>query len=179
MLRYYFILGKEDLVRQYEQVFLLDADLRVVAPVTEEDIFSDGITAVQHYNCLGDPAVPTEDRKESVAYCPQVGSAYYHGAIVGGQTEAFLKMAQAVVAGLDQDLNKRLVASWWEESHLNRYLNLVSKPAKVLTPSYCYPETNITYYIQRWGQNFPRKIMQIDKPKRRKDQLASLSNQKA
>ena len=41
---------------------------------------------------------------------------------------------------IDSDLKKNIIAVWHDETHWNKYLS-ETLPSKILTPSYCYPET--------------------------------------
>lgn len=135
--RYHEFLRARQLLAEFDQIFYLDADMEWVAPAG--DIFSDGITATRHpgffvNNQSGSP----EHREQSQAYLSG-NRFYYCGGFNGGNTHAYLDMAQTIVNAIDYDLRQGIVAVWHDESHMNRYLHH-NPPAKVLSPSYCFPE---------------------------------------
>jgi histo-blood group ABO system transferase len=137
--RYHAVMSQRDLLMQYDNVFYGDADALFVDHVAEDDIFSDGITATVHSgyhvrNRWGSP----ESNPASAAYVASVRT-YFCGGFNGGTSEAYLKMAEAIRNGVDSDKAKGIIAVWHDESHLNRYL-YDNPPARVLSPSFCYPE---------------------------------------
>lgn len=162
--RYHAILSLAYTLEHYTHIFVLDADLKVIASVLPEEVCGEGITAVSHYNQLGDAVMPVETNPQSNAAMPARGVAYYHGCFIGGERKAFLAMAEQIVRWMDEDYSRHIVAAWFEESYLNKYLWL-HPPAKVLTPAYCYPETNAAYYVRKWGKDYAPKVIQIDKRK--------------
>jgi histo-blood group ABO system transferase len=137
--RYHAIMSQRGVLAQYDHIFYADADAQFVAPVTGEDIFSNGITATVHsgYFARNTGGTP-ETRPASAAYVAGVRQ-YYCGGFNGGTSEAYLQMAEAIRNGVDADKAKGLMAIWHDESHLNRYL-FDHPPARVLSPSFCYPE---------------------------------------
>jgi histo-blood group ABO system transferase len=161
LMRYHTILEQRDELQQYDYIFYMDVDLRVVNRIAPEEILSHGITAVLH----GGFPTTFERRTESTAY---VGSnpPYYQGTIVGGPTASFLRMCKIISWNIDEDDSHGIVAVWHDESHLNRYL-LDNPPSKVLSPAYCFSDGCICN-IHRWPvhliQQSPIKINHIEKP---------------
>lgn len=152
------------LISQYQYCFYTDVDMRWVARVTEDEICSDGITATEHPGYVGRVGTP-ENRQESRAYCPPA-PVYFCGGFNGGTTKAFLKMSKAISEAIDEDDRKGIQAIWVDESHLQRYL-YDNPPAKILSPSFCYPE-NDSYYKPIWeaaGRSFDAKLIALDKSK--------------
>ncbi len=135
--RYHTFLDHRALWTFYEQVFYVDIDAVFVDYVGSE-IFSDGITATLHHNQKDNLL---ENRKDSFAYLPKADQ-YYCGGFNGGRTAAYLEMARAIVAAVDKDEQKKVLACWHDESHLNKYL-ADNPPAKVLSSDYCYPEPEL------------------------------------
>ena len=177
-----FLEQKEFLLANYDQVFYVDADMQFVAPVG--DIFSDGITATLHpgyfqhpkrgirrkaapgqtlepgLTYIGHAAGYSEINPESTAYLLD-NEFYYCGGFQGGSTQAYLRAAETISANIDADLRKGIVAIWHDESHWNRYLN-DNPPAKVLSPSYCFPEGYDGGY--GWSaQAYPPVLVATDK----------------
>ncbi len=136
------------LLVMFDQLFYIDADMLFVAPVGEE-IFSDGITATLHPGYVGTQGTP-ERRMESRAWIPKdQPSKYYCGGFNGGKTEAFLDMATVINFSVGKDESRGITAIWNDESHLNHFLHY-NRPAKILDPSYCYPDVKNDYYVSKW-----------------------------
>jgi histo-blood group ABO system transferase len=144
--RYHTFLTYTNLLRRYDQLFYCDVDMLFVAPVGEE-IFSDGITATEHPGYTGLSGDP-ERNPLSTAYLPNPRT-YFCGGFIGGATEAFLRMAETIKMNVDIDKENGVMARWHDESHSNRYL-YDNPPAKILTPSYCYPDVKNDYYHKIW-----------------------------
>lgn len=151
LMRYHTMLTKRETLSRYDNVFYSDADNLFVAPVAEEDVFSDGITATAHPGYVGLHGTP-ETNPRSTAYQPNVRT-YFCGGFNGGTSVAFLRMAGEIVQAVNADDAKGVVALWHDESHLNRYL-YDYPPARILTPSFCYPNTEKGggFYANIWKQ---------------------------
>jgi len=139
--------------------------MRFIAPVTEEEILSDGITATQHPGYVGTPGTP-ETRPESLAYVGQLLRNYFCGGFNGGTSYAYLTMARNIRDSIDQDKAKGITAVWFDESHLNRYL-FHDPPAKILSPAFCYPDVRHEFYRDIWrkaglGEVVP-KLLALEK----------------
>jgi len=148
LLRYHLFTEQKELLRWYENIFYSDADMRFVAPVTEEEVLSDGITATQHPGYIGTPGTP-ETRKESKAYIGEPLRNYFCGGFNGGTSHAYLTMAENIKNAIDEDKKKNITAIWYDESHLNRYL-FFNPPAKILSPAFCYPDIRNDFYKDIW-----------------------------
>lgn len=146
--RYHLFTEQQQILSQYENLFYSDVDMRFVAPVAEEEIFSDGITATQHPGYVGLGGTP-ETRPISTACVNAPLRHYFCGGFNGGAAEVFLLMSRNIRAAVDADERNGVVAVWHDESHLNRYL-CTFPPAKVLSPSFCYPDVAGDYYRNIW-----------------------------
>jgi len=169
LMRYHTFMASATILAEYEYLFYCDADMLFVATITEDEILSDGITATLHPGYLNLPGTP-ERNENSAAYCPKV-EKYYAGGFNGGKTDAFLRMAEWIIEGVNKDQDKNVKAVWNDESFLNRYLN-ENPPSKVLSPEFCYPENAVTtgYYKTIWTNagypdGFVPKLMALEKPK--------------
>jgi hypothetical protein len=168
--RYHTFLGMIDYLQSFSHIYYTDVDMRFVAPVTEEDIWTDGIIATEHPGYVNLNGTP-EKNPASTAYCPILRN-YFCGGFNGGTTEAFLNMSETIAAAVDQDTRNGIKAVWNDESHLNRYL-YDNPPARVLSPSFCYPESEYRrpggYYSAIWRaagrQNIEPKLIALDKVK--------------
>lgn len=160
--RYHTILLAEKYLELHEHVFYSDIDMEFVGQIGQE-IFSDGITATLHPGHIQDAVKPVETNPYSTA-CAIGAKNYYCGGFNGGTRQSFLAMAQTIARNVDDDADTGIVAKWHDESHLNKYL-MDNPPAKVLSPSYCYPSNEQrAWFIEKWGgQDYERKIVCIDK----------------
>lgn len=170
LLRYHFFLEQEPLLGQYDFLFYADADMRFVADVAADEICANGITATEHPGFLHTPGTP-ESRPESTAYVDRDAiRTYFCGGFNGGPAKAYLQMAKYIRNSVDTDLANGIVAVWYDESHLNRYL-YHWPPAKILSPAFCYPDVHWRqlWYWERWrwvrgdDYDFQPKLMAIDK----------------
>jgi Glycosyltransferase family 6 len=179
--RYHTFLKAEHVLRQWSHVFYTDADMRFVAPIKNEDVVSNGITATLHpgfaharvdadtKDYVGTYGEPERANTRSTAYIPEnAHNKYFCGGFNGGTVDAYLKMANTVRDNIDTDhanFGSNYMAKWHDESHLNRYL-YDNPPARILTPSFCYPED----YAGDWGWEknlYTPKLLALDKRKRR------------
>lgn len=147
LMRYHTMLEHIDLWESYDQIFYIDADMLFVAPVGTE-IFSEGLTATLHPGYVGTRGTP-ETNPNSYAYCSH-NTAYYCGGFQGGSALHYLNMADQLAMDIGLDERRGMMAVWHDESHWNRYL-ADHLPAKVLDPSYCYPENAGAHYLDKWA----------------------------
>jgi hypothetical protein len=161
MQRYHVIAEEADRFADASHVFHIDADMLVVAPVGREILGS--LVGTTHPGYVGRRGT-YEARPESSAYvAPHEGRVYYCGGFVGGERERFLRLAEAIRDGVDEDARKGIVPLWHDESHLNRYF-VGHPPDLTLSPSYCYP-ANDREYVRSWPERYERRIVALDKPR--------------
>lgn len=163
LMRYHTMLSQKELLSRYEYMFYCDVDMLFVNRALEEDILSEGITATLHPGYINQ--IPQLERNpNSTAFIPSV-KKYYCGGFNGGNTSEFLKMAEVLDRNIQTDKQRRVLAVWHDESHLNKYLEH-NPPSKVLSPSYCYPEVNVPYYKRIWGdRDYEPILIAIEKHK--------------
>lgn len=150
----------------YDHLFLADADMRCVGPIGPE-ILGGGITATQHPGYVGLPVdlLPYERRPGSECYVPlSHGVRYYAGGFIGGQRDAYLRMAEGVAGMIDRDVARGVVPQWHDESAVNRYL-AGHEPAVVLDPRFCCPEDSSWYRSALWRTDYSAdaRIVALDK----------------
>ncbi|RGP16798.1 family 6 glucosyltransferase [Parabacteroides gordonii] len=154
-----FLRIKEQLERETDYLYFFNANMQFRVPVGKEflpDDFSNGLVGCMFPWSYNETNLEFGyDRNPmSTAYIPEgEGDFYYAGALIGGKTEAFLKMSETIRNKTDVDDKKGVIAVCHDESHLNRYF--LDNPPKCLTPAYCYPE--------RWKSPFPEIIRLFDK----------------
>lgn len=139
LMRYHAMLAQGNLLSQYDQIFYMDIDMLVCSPVTGDDIFSEGLTAVIH---AGYPDA-FERRRKSTAFV-EGHPMYYTGAFIGGNRRSFISMCETIAHNVDTDGINGIKAVWYDESHLNRYL-VDNPPLKKLSPAYCFPEAVLNH----------------------------------
>jgi histo-blood group ABO system transferase len=161
--RYHTFLSKEPVLSHFDYLWYCDADMEFVAPVG--DIFppaSAGLVATLHPGFVGLRGTP-ETRVASTAFC-NYNKAYYCGGFQGGEATAYLGAMAKMASNIDADTKSGITAVWHDESHWNRFL-ADNPPAKVLTPSYCYPEGYSGEY--RWQpRDYEPILMALDKRRR-------------
>lgn len=177
LMRYHLFLQQEEKLKDYDYVFYMDADMRVVAKISDE-IFGDGLTAAEHpmYSLRKQYIPPYEPNKASTAYIPRPGKVidengkprfkpyYYAGGFQGGVAKDFIEAMKVMKKNIDKDFDNNYTAIWNDESHWNRYLS-EHEPAIVLSPAYIYPDSLIKeYYEPLWGCSYEPKIVTLTKP---------------
>jgi len=159
LMRFSMFISQKEILKHNEYLFFCNANLNFVASVGEEILpVTENLVALQQPGYWDKPreAFPYETNPKSTAYIPfDKGTYYVMGALNGGKTESFLKMAEVLQKNIDKDLHHNIIAVWHDESHLNAYL--ADKEFKLLNPSYGYPED--------WDLPFIPKIQIVDKRK--------------
>lgn len=162
--RYHTFLKIESLLDEYDQIFYVDIDAVFVAPVGEE-IFSGGITATLHPGYVGTSGTPERRIESMVAIPPGSSNKYFCGGFNGGNAQEFIHMARYIRDLIDIDTANGIIPIWHDESATNYYL-YHNPPAKILGPSYCYPENAGPHYLDKWaaaGINPTPKILALTK----------------
>lgn len=178
LMRYHLFLQQEELLKEYDYIFYLDADMRVVQKISDE-ILGTGLTAAEHpmYSLRKQYIPPYEPNPESTAYIHRPGKVveengrprfqpyYYAGGFQGGTTKDFIDAMHVMRDNIDKDFNKGYTAIWNDESHWNKYLSDFKGDLVVLSPAYVYPDSLIKeYYEPIWGRSYEPKIITLTKP---------------
>lgn len=177
LMRYHLFLNEEEKLKEYDYIFYLDADMKVVSKVSDE-ILGEGLTAAEHpmYSLRPQYIPPYEPNKNSTAYIPRPGKIidesgkprfkpyYYAGGFQGGKAKEFIEAMKEMKSNIDKDFNSNYIAIWNDESHWNKYLS-EHEPSIVLSPAYVYPDSLINeYYVPLWGRTYEPKIITLTKP---------------
>jgi histo-blood group ABO system transferase len=165
LMRYHAMLKQRELLSRFSHVFYLDVDMLVNSSIKAEEICADGMTVVQH------PGYPTtfERNPISTAFVKEDDAyhSYYQGCFVGGITDCFIRFCETITKNIDTDDSNGVMAIYHDESHLNRYM-IDNPPAKVLSPSYCFPGPAHIRFPERWMRvhptKFVAKIRHLEKP---------------
>lgn len=158
LFRYRSLLAHSEIAARFDYLFQCDADMRFVGDVGEKILGE--LVATEHPGYL--QTLPRnlnyERRLESLARVGKhEGERYHCGGFQGGSARRFLEAAERMAWAIDVDKEHGIIALWHDESHWNRYL-VDNPPDRVLSPSYCYPET---WTYQRLP--FERKLLALDK----------------
>lgn len=179
LMRYHLFLNEEEKLKDYDHIFYLDADMRVLQKISDE-ILSEGLLAAEHpmYALRNEYIPPYEPNPESTAFIKRPGRVvdengkkrfqpyYIAGGFQGGTSKEFIKAMKVMRENIDLDFNKNYTARWNDESHWNKYVfDLYDGPLIVLGAEYIYPDSLIQeYYEPIWGKKLEPKIMTLTKP---------------
>jgi len=117
-----------------DYLFACDADMLFVNEVGDE-ILSECVGTVNpgYVGIRG----PYEECRVSTAYvAPHEGTIYFAGGFYGGTSAKFFEMLSGLLMLVDADLKRGLIATWHDESYLNRYF-IDHEPTLVLPRPYC------------------------------------------
>lgn len=178
LMRYHLFLQQEEYLKQFDYLFYLDLDMRLVNTVGDEILPREGLMAAQHpmYALDRKFVPPYEPNETSASFIPRPGRViddngrprfeplYFAGGFQGGKTEPFVKAMKGAMDLIEQDLKQSYIPIWNDESAWNRYL-FDNPPEVVLNPSYVYPDSMIEpYYKKIWGRDYLPRIITITKP---------------
>lgn len=165
LMRYHLFLQQEEILKTYDYIFYMDADMRVVDTIGDE-ILGEKLTAACHpgYEIRKEVRAPYETNPNSTAYM-NIPQYYYAGGFQGGKSGPFIEAMKTMRKNIDKDFNNNYMARWNDESHWNRYL-FDNPPSVVLSSSYIYPDSLIENYYEPivWGRKIAPKIITITKP---------------
>jgi len=140
--RFHTILNEKESYSELDYLIYLDADMLVNEEIVEDEIlFDSDFIGVHHPGFYKKKQVmPYERKKTSEAYVDIQGEIYWQGCFWGGKVNAIIELCETLSRRVDKDLEKGIIAEWWDESHLNKfYLENISR-VKTLQPEYAFPE---------------------------------------
>jgi hypothetical protein len=146
LFRFRYFLSIRNELEQMDYLMFSNSNLVFVKEIKPDDILPRDekneklfVTTHPGYELMSIWNAPFERNKKSTAYVPyNLGKKYVIGALNGGKTDAFLKMAETLNNNITIDLKKNYIARWHDESHLNCYI-IKEENYRLLPPSYCYP----------------------------------------
>lgn len=184
LLRYSMFLQEEEKLKDYDYIFYMDVDMRIVNVVGDE-ILGQGLTIAPHpgYFLRKELYPPYEPNDKSASFIKRPGKVvmmdgqprfmpfYAAGGFQGGTATSYLKAMKETKKLIDIDLNKNsYIPIWNDETAWNKYVFDCQTKEEIeqtifLTPSYIYPDSLIKeYYEKFWGQSYPPKIITLTKP---------------
>lgn len=147
---------------QLDYLFFFNANMVFLRTIKPREILptgSDKFVSVIHPYYYETPlTAPFEKNPDSLAYFdPAKAKHYYQGCLSGGTAAEYLEMSRLLIENIDKDLKKDIISVWWDESHMNVYLNQ-RDDVRAIDPGFAIPEL-------RMNGTFPYKgkIMQLDK----------------
>lgn len=174
--RYHLFLKQEELLKEYDFIYYIDADMKFVARVGDE-ILGD-LVAAPHpgYYVRKEYIPPYEPNEKSASFIPRPGRVveengkkrflpfYAAGGFQGGRSENFIAAMKVMREMIDVDFTQNnYIPIWNDETAWNKYLFL-NPPTVYLTPSYVYPDSLIAaYYVKLWGRNFVPRLITLTK----------------
>lgn len=145
LMRFHMFLGiEEQLKRDTDFLYYFNANLKFESPAGTDMLPPDGgngLVGTLHpsFSRKTNLEFDYERRETSQAYIPYgMGMHYYAGGLQGGRTDAYLHLCHTIRSWTDTDLSNGIVATWHDESLLNRYF--LENPPFVLSVAYCYVE---------------------------------------
>lgn len=152
--RFHVYYAQKDLLKDFDYLYAIDADMEFLADVGEE-ILGD-LVATRHWGFLEKPGTYCGNKK-STAYVTRKDRKHYCcGAFYGGKSSEVMTLLETVIRNVDTDLAKNIIPKWHDESYINRYF-IDHTPTVFLSPSYCFP--------LGWDLPFePKLVTLVDKP---------------
>lgn len=123
-------------------IYYFDVDTYLVDYVGEEVIPNgeDKLSVVSHpYNLLDPNYNSFETNRQSIAFIENWKDyTYIHASFFGGYKNNFLSMCEDVKKLIDVDLKHNIIAKWYDESYLNKYV--IDNKCKILDCGYSHPD---------------------------------------
>ena len=160
------VLKAKDSLIEFDYLLFLDADMRVVDDVLEEDLFTDKEYIGVHHPChfLGmEPhtrypgAFETNSKSCAAITSEDDISTYWQGCLWGGKVPYVIEMIEELDKRTKDDASRNVIAVWHDESQLNKFFVENKSEVHTLEPQFAYPEVFSDYC------NFNPKIVHLAK----------------
>jgi len=147
LFRYHYFLEIEHLLVLFDYIYFFNANISFLGLIGKEFLPSEnqssGLVAVNHAGYIKKYPIfyPYERSAKSMAYLPyqkKHSYGYFWGGINGGRASAYLKLCKTLCQWIDTDKKNHMLAVFHDESHFNKYINLVG--AQVMPSIYGWPE---------------------------------------
>lgn len=145
LLRYHFFVDAQPLISGCDYLYFCNANARFVRDVAADILPRPQrpLVLVQHPGYLDSDIAEMpycRDSASTACVALREGEYYFMGGINGGRTDRFLQMAIELKRQIDQDRAQGVLATWHDESHLNRYAIDHADELTVLGAEYGYPQ---------------------------------------
>lgn len=152
--RFHAYYASRELLKDFDYIFAIDADMMFTGPVGEE-ILGD-LVFTQHPGFINKTGLYEKNKTSSAYVIREKRVNYAAAAFFGGKKSSFFSMLEQAIKKVDNDLAKEYVARWHDESYLNAVIaDLGPTKYKMISSSYCYPES--------WNLDMPKLILALDK----------------
>jgi Glycosyltransferase family 6 len=140
--RFHSISKVSHLLKEYDMIIYIDADMEFVSDVTTFDQIQTPYFAVCHPSNVFDPNFWTvETNPKSTAFISEPKKIpYIQGCLWGARGTHIMELIEMLKQNVDKDLENSIIAVWHDESHLNRIFNSRAEKLSVLYPGLAYPE---------------------------------------
>lgn len=161
LLKFKYIRRAADRLQEYPWIVYVDADKYAASTVWEQEFFCHDrpLFAVQHFRFYSDPpAAEAFEHNPSSEAAVREGddlSTYWQSSFWGGRREEFLAAVDTLAERTDRDLERGIVAKWWDESFLNKYLIDHKSKVHTYSPGYSWPSC-----LPR-PEHFPVKLVHV------------------
>ena len=155
-------------LKSYSHIIFIDADMYVNCFISEKEFFfhNKPLFGVRHPNFLKKIGIFEYNLNSLASVSPNDNlSIYIQGCFWGGKTSSVLKLIKTLNKRIDEDLKKKIIAIFHDESHLNKYFIENRKLFHIYNPSYAYPNSR---YITK---PFKKKIIHFHNKKIRADSM--------
>ncbi|XP_075762760.1 alpha-1,3-galactosyltransferase 2 [Pelodiscus sinensis] len=153
--------------REVQYVFCMDVDQFFIGAFGPEALAESVALLHSYFYRWTRSYVPYDRNPRSAAFLgPGEGDFYYHAAVFGGLCPRVKNLTESCFQAVLQDKRQGVEARWQEESHLNKYF-WQHKPAKILSPEYCWDQA-----IRRRGDIRVTRLVWAEKQYRRLRQAA-------
>jgi hypothetical protein len=164
LMRFSMYAKQKEALSHYNYIFAIDADMLCYNYIGDEILEERVGTAHPGFAMHRSSFPPSFDpNRESCVYIPENERAgtYFAGAFYGGSQKEFVKLVETCSQTVRLDLSHGIIAEYHDENHLNWYFRK-NKPTKILSPSYCYPDSNIKAKTWRLT-SFKKRILCLEK----------------
>lgn len=144
-----------DQLREYENVFFVDADLWAVSHIDDIPLEKE-LIGVQHPGFIGKIGTFETNAlsKASIFDGRYDVSSYRQGCFWGGKSKDVIEMITTLDAWVDEDLSKGIVAAWHDESHMNKYFLVNSKKVYTLHAGFAQPQFGYEHVREKNATKF-------------------------
>jgi hypothetical protein len=144
-----------DEIQNSDWYVFLDADLFPVEKITTEEFFDNskpyfGVHHPCHFmkmpphNQYPGSFDTTPGSSACIEYKDDL-SVYYQGCLWGGKGKEVTKLINHLALQVNNDLDKNIIATWHDESHLNKFFSQNRDKVNTLSSQYAYPEVFSDY----------------------------------
>ncbi len=144
MLKFQIVNKAQETLMGFSHVVFIDADTYAISEVSEEEFFAhpQPLFALEHYKSSSSkPADLFETNRASLAAVEHGDdvSIYWQSCFWGGTAASFLEATRVLEGRTQVDIDNGVIARWWDESFLNKYLVENKHLVHTFPPYYCWP----------------------------------------